>query len=89
MSENQQSLQPVSFSAKTQSWKVEYKKTGWELDTEELRLLIHTTEEALLTRWQELEDVPAHHEERQQMEAASKDLLAIKIYKLGWPDPCQ
>jgi hypothetical protein len=92
MSENEQSLQPVFFSAKsveTQSWKAAYEKTRWELDTEKLLTLIHATEAALLSRWQELEDVPAHREERHQMEAASRDLLAIKIHRLGWPDPCQ
>jgi hypothetical protein len=86
---SEQSLQLVSFSAKTQSWKAAYEKTRWELDPEKLLSLIHATQAAMLSRWHEQEDGPAHREERNEMEAASKDLLAIKIHRLGWPDPCQ
>jgi hypothetical protein len=91
MSDSPQSLPPPFVppqSAANPSWKAAYEKTRWELDTEKLLALIHATEAALFLRWQELEDVSAHREEHAAMEAAAKDLLAIKIHKLGWPDPC-
>jgi hypothetical protein len=91
MSENQQSLPPPFVprpSVENPSWKGAYEKTRWELDTEKLLTLVHATEAGLFLRWQELEDVSAHGEECAAMEAAAKDLLAIKIHKLGWPDPC-
>ncbi len=44
-------------------------------------------EEALFVRWQEVGNAPADAKERHEMEAAAEELLAIKIHKLGWPDP--
>jgi hypothetical protein len=91
MSENQQSLTLPSVprkSVENPSWKAAYEKTRWESGTEKLLTLLHATEAALFLRWQELEDVPEHREERDEMESAAKDLLAVKIHKLGWPDPC-
>jgi len=91
MSESQQSLSPPSVppkSGESPSWKAAYEKTLSELDSKKLLALLHATEAALYIRWQELENLPAHREERAQMEAAAKDLLAIKVHKLGWPDPC-
>jgi hypothetical protein len=90
VSENQPSLQASSpDSAEIPSWKTAYEKTMWELDNEKLLALIHAAEGELFERWQELGDSPAHARERAAMKIAADDLLAIKIHKLGWPDPCQ
>jgi hypothetical protein len=91
MSEQQPSIHPTFAPAKPAeipSWKVFYEKTICEADTEKLITLIHSTEAALYLRWQELDDNVAHRHERAAMEAAAKELLAIKTRKLGWPDPC-
>jgi hypothetical protein len=92
MSENQPSLQPSAVaphSAEIPSWKTAYERTVWELDKEKLLALIHATEGALFERWQELGDDPACTRERIAMKIAADDLLAIKIHRLGWPDPCR
>ena len=90
MSENQPSLQVSSVVPdEIPLWKTAYEKTMWESDKEKLLALIHTAEGELFERWQELGDSPAHGRERAAMKTAADDLLAIKIHKLGWPDPCQ
>jgi hypothetical protein len=90
MSENEPSLQVSSVpSVGIPSWKTAYEKTMWELDKEKLLALIHAAEGELLERWQELGDSTTHTRERTAMKIAADDLLAIKIHKLGWPDPCQ
>jgi hypothetical protein len=92
MSEHPQSLLPAFVSPGADalvSWRTVYAKTVWETDNEKLLTLIHATEEALYLRWQELGQGSEETAERAEMEAASRDLLAIKIHKLGWPDPCQ
>ena len=61
----------------------------WESDAEKLLALIHAAEGELFERSQELVDSPAHMQERAAMKRAADDLLAIKIHRLGWPDPCQ
>jgi len=76
-------------SAEISSWKTAYEGTIWEPDSEKLLESIHATEGALYHRWQELGDGPSHKEERAAMEEAAADLLAIKIHKLGWPNPCK
>jgi len=80
-------LVPPKF-AENPTWKTAYEKTRWELDAEKLLTLVHATEAALFLRWQEIDDLPAYRYERAAMETAAKDLLTIKIRKLGWPDPC-
>jgi len=90
MSENQ-SFQPTAAPSKAVEytpWKTAYDRAVWELNTEMLLTAIHATEAALFDRWQELGNEPGHEAERDEMKAASADLLAIKIHKLGWPDPC-
>jgi hypothetical protein len=92
VSENQPSLQPPSIppnSTEIPSWKTAYEKTMWELDKEKLLALIHAAEGELFERWQELGDTPDHIKERAAMKIGADDLLAIKIHRLGWPDPCQ
>jgi hypothetical protein len=91
VSQNPQSLPPVSppsNAVRSSSWKTAYEKALWESDTKNLLTEIHATEEALFFRWQELGDNGAHAEERVEMRDAAEDLLAIKIHRLGWPDPC-
>jgi hypothetical protein len=92
VSENHPSLQASSVppnSAEIPSWKTAYEKTMWELDKNRLLALIHAAESELFERWRELGDDPAHTRERVAMKIAADDLLAIKIRRLGWPDPCQ
>jgi hypothetical protein len=90
VSENQPSLQVSSVpSVEIPSWKTAYEKTLWESDAEKLLTLIHAAESALFDRWLDLGDGPAHARERSAMKIAAEDLLAIKIHRLGWPDPCQ
>jgi hypothetical protein len=60
-----------------------------ELDKAKLLALIHAAEGELFERWQELRDDAAHTRERAAMKIAADDLLAIKIHRLEWPDPCQ
>jgi hypothetical protein len=91
VSENQPSLQPASVQPKSReisSWQAAYEKTMWELDKEELLRLVQAAEGALFDRWRELGNDPAYRQERLAMEAAAEDLLAVKIRKLGWPNPC-
>jgi hypothetical protein len=92
MSEQEPSLQSPFMPAKLDQiplWKIAYEKAVWESDTKKLLTEIHSTEEALFHRWQEIADDATHAKERAEMEAASEDLLAIKIHRLGWPDPCR
>ena len=92
MSEQESSLPPSSVppnSVEIPSWKTAYEKTVWELDKEKLLTLIHTTESELFERWKTLGDSPADTQERAAMKRAVEDLLAVKIHRLGWPDPCQ
>jgi hypothetical protein len=92
MSEHQPSVPPAfapAPSVEARSWKAAYEKVVRESDTEKLLTLLHASEEALYSRWQEVGNDPERTKERAAMEAASKDLLAIKIHKLGWPDPCR
>jgi hypothetical protein len=92
VSENQPSLQPSSVppnAVEIPSWKTAYEKTVSEVDKEKLLTLIHVTEGALFERWQELGSDPAYTPERVAMKIAADDLLAIKIRRLGWPDPCR
>lgn len=84
-------LRSVYLSARTgglqgRSWKRQIQKALRENEPEKLSDLVHAAESALFVRWQELceNDSP---EERASMQAAADNLLAIKIHKLGWPNP--
>jgi hypothetical protein len=68
--------------AKTLSWRESYEKAIQELDNRKLE-----TEAGIFKRLQELASSSDHHQERAQIRRISVDLLAIKIHKLGWPDP--
>jgi hypothetical protein len=57
-----------------------------ESDNSNLAEAIHAAEAALFLRSQEL-DGQGDQAEREEIKAASADLLAIKVHKLGWPAP--
>ena len=69
------------------SWKEPYHQALKESDKQKLTELVHAAEHAIVLRLQELENSTDNQEERIQMKRAAADLLAIKTYKLGWPDP--
>jgi len=66
-------------------WKQTFEAALRNQDTEKLTDRIFQAEDAIFLRQQELASSSDHHEERKEMDAASADLLAIKIHKLGWP----
>jgi hypothetical protein len=88
MSENQPPLQ-VSFVpvVEVPPWKTACEKTMLEPDKQKLLALIHVAEGELFDRWLELAHGPANTRERAAMKIAADDLLAIKIHRLGWPEP--
>jgi hypothetical protein len=67
------------------SWKETYQKTQRENDKTKLSDLVVATETAMFTRLQELSNSPGHHNERRELEAATRSLLRIKTDRLGWP----
>jgi hypothetical protein len=69
------------------SWKESYKHAVRESDKKKLAELVRAAEERIFYRGQELAGSMNHHHERSQMSAAAADLLAVKVYKLGWPNP--
>jgi hypothetical protein len=68
-------------------WMQHYATALNESDTAKLREAVLAAEASLFIRAQELAGSSDHHEERKDMDAASADLLTIKIHKLGWPAP--
>ena len=90
MSQHHQSLPPISISsgpAQRMCNEFSIGKSLQESHEEKLFELVSFVEAILFVRWQSLDDDPAHNDERLAMEAIADDLLAIKIHKLGWPDP--
>jgi hypothetical protein len=75
-----------AVSINGRSWKRQIQKALRENEPEKLSDLVHAAEGALFVRWQELREKDSP-EERASMQAAADNLLAIKIYKLGWPNP--
>jgi len=91
MSENQQVLRSIpilSQSVQTTMWKGYFERAMRESDSNKLLALIHHTENALLARGLEMGTNEIHNEERDAMGAACNEMSALKIEKLGWPDPC-
>jgi hypothetical protein len=91
VSENQPYLQPASVPPNRPRFRRGKRLTKRQCGnwTRRTPTLIHATEGALFERWQELGDDPGNTRERATMEAAAEDLLAVKIHRLGWPDPCR
>jgi len=69
------------------SWKESYEHAVRESDKKRLAELVRAAEERIFFRGQELAGTMNHHHERSQMNAAAADLLVVKVYKLGWPNP--
>jgi hypothetical protein len=67
------------------TWKERYNKAVRESDPSKVHEAVLVAEVAMFKRGMELDGSADHHAERKEMEAASSDLLAIKIHKLGWP----
>lgn len=72
-----------NFSAS--AWKERYAAALRESDPEKVHAAVLAAEEALFLRGQEINGSPGHEAEQKEIEAASADLLAVKIHKLGWP----
>jgi hypothetical protein len=90
MSENQLSGQPKTISGpdRAPSCEASVYQTPPGPQEEELLQLVLLLEEVLFLRWQNLDDHPAHNDERIAMKAIADDLWTVKIHKLGWPNPC-
>lgn len=73
----------LNFSSS--AWKKRYAAALRESDPEKVVAAVLAAEEALFLRGQEINGSPEHEAERKEIRAASADLLAIKIHKLGWP----
>lgn len=71
------------FSAS--AWKESYADALRESDPEKVHAAVLAAEDALFLRGQEINGSPEHDAEQKEIAAASADLLAIKIHKLGWP----
>ena len=67
------------------SWRETYQKTQRENDQTRLSDLVAATEAAMFIRLQELSNSAGHHNERRELEAATRSLLRVKTDKLGWP----
>ena len=90
MHETLQSLPSVrTFSkpSRDPSWREYFEKALQESDPIKLLALIHATEKALLYRGLEMGANEIYDEERQAMGFACDALAALRISKLGWPDP--
>ena len=66
-------------------WEEKYRKAIRQTDKGQSRQLILEAEQALFLRARQLENSSDYQEERLAMDAASSALLAMKVYKLGWP----
>jgi hypothetical protein len=69
------------------SWKESYKNALRESDKKKLAELVLAAEERMFFRGLELSGSMNNHHERSEMSSAAADLLAVKVYKLGWPNP--
>ena len=90
MLEHSQSLQPIAISsspARRPSRRSSIGKIPRGSHEETLFRLVSFVEDILFLRWQSLDNDPGHNAERLAMEAIADNLPAIKIHKLGWPDP--
>lgn len=72
-----------NFSAA--AWKEPYAAALRESDPEKVHAAVLAAEDALFQRGQEIDGSAQYDAERKEIEAASADLLAVKVHKLGWP----
>ena len=87
MSDNQQSLQPSTASDRPPSWRQLYLNAQREKGLERITTAVLAAEAAIFERWQELDQVSGHIEERKQLREACDELLILKTERLGWPHP--
>jgi hypothetical protein len=71
----------------TQTWRELYRTALNEQDHRKLAEAVIAAESAIFARFQELAGIAYCSKERAELNTATKDLLAIKVKKLGWPDP--
>jgi hypothetical protein len=67
------------------AWRDTYRRALNEQNPAKLANVVIEAETAIFMRFQELAGSPDHHAERVEMQTAARDLLAIKIQKLGYP----
>jgi TRAP-type uncharacterized transport system substrate-binding protein len=70
-------------------WRVLLQAAVNEPNTTTVEQLVYQIEEAIYQRFQELARGPSNAAEIQALKAAADNLLAIKVHKLGWPDPSE
>lgn len=70
-------------------WKRQVERAVRELDPENLTRQVHSAEQAIFLRWQEMEMNPGFGDawELEEIRASTQVLLSIKIHRLHWPDP--
>jgi hypothetical protein len=68
------------------SWREPYHQALRESDEQKPTDLVQAAEYAIVLRLQELENSTDNQKERAEMKRAAADLLAIKTYRLGWPE---
>ena len=76
-----------SEPSRNPSWREYFERALQESDPIKLLALIHATEKALLYRGLEMGANEIYDEERAAMGSACEDLAALRVSKLGWPDP--
>jgi len=67
------------------SWRLAYEAALRNQDTVRLTDRVLAAEAEIIVRLQELSGSGAHYAEKKELAAASAELLAIKVHKLGWP----
>ena len=67
------------------NWRVAFKELQNESDRGKLQEKVTAVESAIFYRWQELEKFPPDETEMEEIRIASKELLRIKVEKLGFP----
>jgi hypothetical protein len=83
--QRESSKETAMSDTSTISWKEAYEKALRETDKQKLGELVLSAEAAIFRRYQELAPSSNHHEERRSMNAASEQLLSLKVNRLGWP----
>ena len=67
------------------AWKEAYEKAVHESAGPEIQNAVIAAEGEMFVRLQELGNSSEDEKERDEIRAATEDLLEIKIYRLGWP----
>jgi hypothetical protein len=69
------------------SWREAYRNALNEQDWRKLADAVNDAEIAIAACLQELGGIEDSRKERAELNTATKDLLVIKVRRLGWPDP--